>query len=230
MKCRVHVGQCRAGGAGVQEDFGRGCGTGEDVQTGGRQVCGRRPRSSTHSRPAPASALGASCGCSSGRRDPATWWGPAAARPYTDPGPPGEACAGQKCPSSSASLLGSYSDPALQRTSSPVTEALTHAHTHLRGGRGLPPSWGGDPGPCPAPSLVLTDCHERVGELVLLFGRGQFVFERELLQGFTALQRLALPLTLHHLLQTQPHAHICRRRRPDVSDAGGDANRVALGV
>lgn len=33
MKCRVQVGQCRAGGAGVHEDFGRGCRTQEDAQT-----------------------------------------------------------------------------------------------------------------------------------------------------------------------------------------------------
>lgn len=87
----------------------------------------------------------------------------------------------------------------------------------------------GDTGPWPSPSLVLTDCHERVGELVLLFGRGQFVFERELLQRFTALQRLALPLTLHHLLQAQPHAHICRRRRPDVSGADTDEDSSQRG-
>lgn len=38
------------------------------------------------------------------------------------------------------------------------------------------------------PAFVLTDCHERVGELVLLFGRGQLVFEGELLQWFAPLQ------------------------------------------
>lgn len=59
----------------------------------------------------------------------------------------------------------------------------------------------------------LTDCHERVGELVLLFGRGQLVFERELLQRFAPLQRLRLPLTLHDLLQTQADRHVCGRSR-----------------
>lgn len=57
-------------------------------------------------------------------------------------------------------------------------------------------------------AFLLTDCHERVGELVLLFGRGQLVFERELLQWFAPLQRLALPLALHHLLQTEAYADV----------------------
>lgn len=57
-------------------------------------------------------------------------------------------------------------------------------------------------------AFVLTDCHERVGELVLLFGRGQLVFEGELLQWFAPLQGLGLPLALHHLLQTKAYTNV----------------------
>lgn len=58
----------------------------------------------------------------------------------------------------------------------------------------------------------LTDCHERVGEFVLLFGRRQLVFEREFLQRLAPLQRLVLPLALHHLLQPETYTHIWREQ------------------
>lgn len=149
--------------------------------------------SGTHSPPAPASALLTSCGCSFCRRGLMACSTPAGARPYTDSEPPVEVCAEQKSrcswrrPSSSASLPGSYSGPALQRTANPG-DADPHSRLKapdLEGGVGLSLLHI-----CIIRSLlidvivsarVLTDCHERAGELVLLFGRRQFVFERKLL-------------------------------------------------
>lgn len=63
----------------------------------------------------------------------------------------------------------------------------------------------------------LTDCHERVGEFVLLFGRRQLVFEREFLQRLAPLQRLVLPLALHHLLQSETYTHIWREAGQNIS-------------
>lgn len=88
-----------------------------------RQISALRSRvSGTHSPSSPASALLTSCGCSSCRRGLTACSAPVGARPYTNSDPPSEVCAEQKCccsrhrPSSSASLHGSYSDQALQRT------------------------------------------------------------------------------------------------------------------
>ena len=43
---------------------------------------------------------------------------------------------------------------------------------------------------------------------MLLSGGGELVFEGELLQGLAAVQRLALPLALEHLLQPEAHVYI----------------------
>lgn len=66
---------------------------------------------------------------------------------------------------------------------------------------------------------ILTDCHERVGELVLLFGWGELVFEGELLQWFAPLQWLGLPLALHHLLQAQTYTNVWGRQRQRKRDS-----------